>query len=354
MADLNPEDFTPDQLQALFAAPGAPALPTVTPTTEHDADTGHSTAPPAAVEPDPDETQVIPPGDAPAPEGDEQQQDSQPGESASDEYDRVPLEEEVRRFKAGDKRIRLTNLDDDGVAAILVAKRNPDGPKTVLDALVQVRGREAVLKDLGVDPGAPAPVAGEAPAPPVDPVVAMQSEIAALKQKARELADAFETEEAAKVQDEIDAKRDALTELKIQTALAKATPVAPQISDADFQRLYNADLAATIAQYPDMARPDSPLLRGMEAEQAKLAAQGDDIVYAWNLNSVIAAKVAADLNLQPRRASSPAAGHQPPRPAPGPVHGSRSGAAPVKVDVAALQRGIMPYQLAAYLNGDDS
>lgn len=327
-------------LQMTSSAP----IEITTPPAAHDGDTGEAVAPADEndgyesyewQQPDAEGTAAA---DA-ATTSDDGAQDETPPQAAENED--ITLDIASMR----DKRLRLNSFSDEDLQAVLLAKRNPDA-MDLLDSLVKVHGRDAIAKRLGVAPAEVAPAAAAevnqaaAKEQPVT-IESVQDDIEHLDDEIFAKMEAFEFEEAATLRQELKDKRKLLTSMLAKQSAQEAPPADPQIAPEQFDRLYNADLAATTQEFPDMERDDSPLWIGMREEFERLQKAGDPIVASWDVNSQIARRVAQRLNLKPRAASAPAANTQvrtTPAARPGPAIGTRSSASATRqVDTAALK-----------------
>lgn len=274
-------------------------------------------------------------------------------EPAADEPEE-PVELDVSAMK--DKRLRLNSFKDEDLKAVLLAKRNPDA-MDLADALIATYGRETLMARLGIElpaakESADAPKES-APAAAATTVDALQDEIDALDDQVAEHTANFETEEAERVRQTLKAKRRELTKMLQQAAApVPAAHAEPKLSTEQFERLYDADLNATISKFPDFAREDSPLWQEVQKEYEQAVAKGDPAVTSWDVNSQIVQRVAARLNLKPTTAKASAAPAAKPAARPGPVIGkSASQTTRPPVDTAALREKLTPHTLALLLHG---
>lgn len=295
----------------------------------------------------------------PEPEIQEPEPVQQEEETPKQEDDDVSLD--VSAMK--DKRMRLNSLGENDLKAVLLAKRNPDAVD-LLEGLIRTHGKEAIAARLGITAETLQQKQVEqkesvSDVVKVDPE-ALEREIEALDDQIFEHLQNFEHEEAKAARAELKAKKAELSaalkapkeepqkEAKAEERKEQEIKIAPE----QFQRLYKADLDATIAEYPEMERDDSPLWTEMQKEFEARAAKNDPIVREWDVNSRIAKIVAEKLNLKPREARAPEVKQQT-RVAPGPASaGSRSTATqkPV-VDYEALKK-LPAHVLAAALRGE--
>lgn len=346
---LDPTEISAEVMRSALQMTSSAPIEITTPPAEHDGDTGEAVTQPE--DNDGYESYEWQPPAAEEPTTPAATQEETPPVAA--EHEDITLDIASMR----DKRLRLNSFSDADLQAVLLAKRNPDA-MDLLDSLVKVHGRDAIAQRLGIAPAevvpdaaAPASKAAAAADAPAT-IEAVQEAIERLDDDIFAKMEAFEFEEAATLRQELKDKRKLLTSMLAKQPAQASQPATPQIAPEQFDRLYNADLAATTQEFPDMERDDSPLWIGMQEEFQRLQEAGDPIVASWDVNSQIARRVAQRLNLKPRAASAPAANTQvrtTPAARPGPAIGTRSSASAARqVDTAAL-KSLPPHLLSEAL-----
>ena len=227
-------------------------------------------------------------------------------------------------------RLNLESRDEVTRMAVVLMRRNRD--MGVEEALEKARAK------LGVSPAASAaqPAAEDAtkaPAAGPDPLVELESKLAAARAAHKAAMDEFDVDKAHAAMGEVEKLVGQVAAVKTAAATAKAKPEAakpaPATTAADeAEAARQANAAAqqkALELYPDVANGKSPLFLRMVEIDAQLKATDNPLYYDPGKYLRVAQMAANDLGIPPGRKAQPAAQPKPkPTPAPQPFVGVRT------------------------------